>query len=81
MECTVYNPQKGRLETLDVEFTQENSTRFTSRGNGSITLIADWCGGIIIKSGWDYPIYVYDISREDVSYSRKKARELMRRYK
>ena len=21
MECTVYNPQKGRLETLDIEIT------------------------------------------------------------
>lgn len=42
MECTVYNPQKGRLETLEVEFTQENTTWFYSRASGSVTLIADW---------------------------------------
>lgn len=35
MECTVYNLQKVRLETLEVEFTEENTTRFYNRGNGS----------------------------------------------
>ena len=35
MECTVYNPQKVRLETLEVEFTEENTTWFYNRGNGS----------------------------------------------
>lgn len=80
MECTVYNPQKGRLETLDVELTPENTMRFTSRDNGSVTLIADWNGGLLIQSGWDYPIYLYDMSREEVGYNRKKARELTRRY-
>lgn len=45
MECTVYNPQKGRLETLEVEFTADNTTRFASRGNGSVTMITDWEGG------------------------------------
>lgn len=28
METTVCNPQKGRLETIDVEFTDENTTWF-----------------------------------------------------
>ena len=45
MGCLVYNPQKGRLETLDVEFT-DNTTWFTSRGNDSVTMIADWNGGL-----------------------------------
>lgn len=31
MECTVYDPQKGRLETLDIEFTADNTTHFTRR--------------------------------------------------
>lgn len=77
MECTVYNPQKGHLETLEVEFTEENTTWFYSRGNGSVTLIADWKGGLLIKAGFDYPIYLYDLSREDIGYSQKKARKLM----
>jgi len=28
MEITVYNPQKGRLETIEIEFTDENTTWF-----------------------------------------------------
>ena len=79
MECTVYNPQKGRLETIDVEITKENTTWFRySRYIGSVTMITDWNGGLLIKSGFNSPIYLYDISREDIGYSRKKARELMR---
>jgi hypothetical protein len=80
MECTVYNPQKGRLETLEVEFTQENTTWFYSRASGSVTLIADWEGGLLIKAGYDYPIYLYDISREDIGYSKRKASELIRQH-
>ncbi len=80
MECTVYNPQKGRLETLEVEITQENTTWFYSRASGSVTLIADWEGGLLIKAGYDYPIYLYDISREDIGYSKRKASELIRQH-
>jgi hypothetical protein len=28
MEQTVYNPQKGRLETINIDFTDENTTWF-----------------------------------------------------
>ena len=80
MECSVYNPQKGRLETIEVEFTQENTTWFYSRASGSVTLIADWEGGLLVKAGYDYPIYLYDISREDIGYSKRKARELIKQY-
>ena len=80
MECTVYNPQKGRLETLDVEFTTANTTYFTSRGNGSVTMIADWDGGLLIKSGFNYPVYIYDVTRADIGFSQKKARELKQRH-
>jgi hypothetical protein len=79
MECLVYNPQKGSLETLDVEFTTANTTHFTSRGNGSVTMITDWDGGLLIKSGFDYPVYIYDVVRADIGFSQKKARELKQR--
>ena len=79
MACTVYNPQKGRLETLGVEFSAENTTWFYSRRADGITLIADWKGGLLIKVGFDYPIYLYDLSRKDIGYSKKKARELIRK--
>lgn len=78
MECTVYNPQKGRLDTLDVEFTQENTTWFYSRASGGVTLIADGDGGLLVKKEYDYPIYLYDLTREDIGYSKKSAWELIR---
>jgi hypothetical protein len=28
MEITIQNPQKGRLETIDIEFTDKNTTWF-----------------------------------------------------
>jgi len=80
MECTVYNPQKGGLETLDVEFTAANTTWFDYGRNSSVTMITDWGGGLLIKSGFNYPTWVYDVSRADIGYSRKKARELMRQH-
>jgi len=41
-------------------------------------MITDWNGGLLIKAGFISPVYLYDVSREDIGYSRKKARELMR---
>lgn len=80
MKCLVFNPQKGRLETLDVELTPENTTRFTSRGHGSVTMITDWNGGLLIKTDFDHPTYVYDVSRADIGYNQRKARELQQQY-
>lgn len=80
MECTVYNPQKGRLETLDVELTDENTTHFYSRRSGSVSMIADWDGGLIIKFGYDYPMYIYDVTRAEIGFSSKKAEHLKRQY-
>ncbi|AJF06286.1 hypothetical protein [Geoalkalibacter subterraneus] len=76
MKCLAYNPQKGRLETLEVEFTPENTTRFLRCGSGCVTAITDCNGGLLIKSGFDHPVYLYDVSRADIGYSQKKAREL-----
>jgi len=80
MECTVYNPQKGRLETLDVELTEDNTTHFYSRRSDGVTMIADWDGGLLIKSGYDYPMYIYDVTRADIGFSSKKAEHLKRQY-
>ena len=80
MECTVYNPQKGRLETLEVEFTERNTTWFYSRVSDGVTHIADWEGGLIIGAGYNYPIYLYDVSREDIGYSKRTAKKLIRDY-
>lgn len=82
MESTVYNPQKGRLETLDVDYTDENTTWFkVTRNNSDIYMITDFQGGLLIRElGYSYPIWLYDISRADIGYSRKKAKQLRRQH-
>lgn len=68
MEMTVYNPQKGRLETIDAVFTDENTTWFENCVNEhDIHMITDFEGGLLIKEcGYDYPTLIYDVSRADV---------------
>jgi hypothetical protein len=67
MEQTVYNPQKGRLETINIEFTDENTTWFDDcEDNHGIFSITDLQACILIKEAdYSYPLYVYDISRAD----------------
>jgi len=81
MELTTYNPQKGRLETLEVEFAAENTTWFEYSRRTSVSTITDFKGGILIKKNdFSYPIWLYNISRADIGYSKKKAREIMKSY-
>lgn len=48
MEITVYNPQKGRLETLEVDLTAENTTWFNNVH--AVSTITDFDGGLLIKA-------------------------------
>lgn len=84
MELTTYNPQKGRLETLEVEFTAENTTWFEYSGKdraASVSAITDFGGGLLIKTlDHSYPIWLYDMSRADIEYNQKKAGELMQQH-
>jgi hypothetical protein len=76
MEMTVYNPQKGRLETIDVEITDENTTCFENCWKESdIYTITDFKGGLLIKEhSYSYPTWIYDISRADIGYKQKRAK-------
>lgn len=79
----MYNPQKGRLETINVECTKDNTTWFGGlcRNTNDILKITDYEGGILISEcNYTYPIRLYDISRADIGYDRKKAKELRRQY-
>jgi hypothetical protein len=82
METTVYNLQKGRLETVDIEFTNDNTTWFSHcKNSDDISMITDFSGDILIREfGCTYPLRIYDISRADIGYDQKKARQLRRRY-
>jgi|MudIll2142460700_1097286.scaffolds.fasta_scaffold516899_2 hypothetical protein len=82
MKITVYNPQKGRLETIDVVFAEENTTWFDNdKTTRDIAMITDFDGGILIQAGdYSYPIWVYDVSRADIGHDQKKAQQLKDRY-
>ncbi|NTV34478.1 MAG: hypothetical protein HGA50_14470, partial [Deltaproteobacteria bacterium] len=71
MEITVYNPQKGRLETIAVEFTNDNTTWFESyRNSRDIARITDFEGGLLITEfGYTYPVWIYETSRADIGNS------------
>jgi len=78
MEQTVYNPQKGRLETIDITFTDKNTTWFEETDDAAdISLIADFKNSLIIAdSSYSYPVLIYDMSRSAIHYDRQKARDL-----
>jgi hypothetical protein len=79
---TVYNPQEGRLETIDAEFTDENTTWFeNSADDHDVSMITDFEGDILIsESGYSYPIRIYSVSRAAIDYDQKKAKELRSLY-
>jgi hypothetical protein len=82
MEMTVYNPQKGRLETINAEFTGENTTWFDNcMDNEDIYTITDFKGGMLIREcGYSYPVWVYDFTRAEIGYDQKKAQETRSQY-
>ena len=82
MKITVYNPQKGWLETIDVLVAEGNATWFDNCADEhDIHMIMDIEGGILIgEYGYSYPVCIYDKSREDIDYSQHKALDLKRMY-
>ena len=78
MEMTVYNPQKGRLETIVTVFTDENTTWFNNRAKGhEIYMITDFEGDLLIREfGYAYPVRIYSMRRADIGFDQKKAEEL-----
>jgi hypothetical protein len=82
MQITVYNPQKGRLETIKVEFTKDNTTWFSNyRNNHDISMITDIDGDILISEfDYSHPFVIYGVSRSDIDFNQRKAKQLRRRY-
>jgi hypothetical protein len=66
-EITIYNTLKGRYETVDFEFTSDNTTWFADSEVYDIYRIADAFGGLLVQeSGYTNPILIGDVSRADV---------------
>ncbi len=82
MERTIYNPQKARLETVHIEFIDANTTWFNeSRNDHDIYAITDFDGGLVISvCGYDYPVWVYGVTRSSIGYNRNRAFKLRKSY-
>jgi hypothetical protein len=82
MQLTVYNPQKGRLETIAAEFTKDNTTWFGNcRNTRDVSVIADIDGDILIRAfDYSYPYMIYGVSRSDIDFDQRKAKQLRRQY-
>jgi hypothetical protein len=82
MQVTVYNPQKGRLETIDAEFTEENTTWFAkARNPRDVSRITDRNGDLLIYDlDYSYPILIYGVSRADIGFDPRKAKQLRRQH-
>jgi len=82
MEMTVYNPQKGRLETIDAVFTDENTTWFDNcTQSDDVYTITDFEGDLLIRElGYAYPVRIYGLCRADIGFDQRKAQELKNLY-
>jgi prophage tail gpP-like protein len=82
MQITAYNPQKGRLETIDAEFTKDNTTWFSNYRNlHDVSMITDIDGNILIsKFDYSYPTMIYGVSRSDIDFNQKKAKQLRHQF-
>jgi hypothetical protein len=82
MQITVYNPQKGRLETIKAEFTKDNTTWFSNYSNNhDISMITDIDEDILISEfDYSYPFMIYGVSRSDIDFDQRKAKQLRHQY-
>ncbi len=69
-EIKIYNSLKSRLETINFEFTDQNTTWFDDCLNDhDIYMITDAFGGLLVKDyGYSYPIWIDGKSRADIGY-------------
>ena len=80
MQISVCNPHKARLETIDIEFTDKNTTWFDDcDSDDDIYTITDIDGGLLIREfGYRYPVLIYDLSRSGINNDRNQALWYMR---
>ena len=78
MEITVCNLAKSRLETIDINFTKDNTTWFEdSIENRGIKMLTDFDDCLLISEyNHDYPVLIYDVTRKDIDCNTHKALEL-----
>ena len=75
MEVTIYNFSKQRLETIDLQISEQNSTWFDDDAyDDDIEKITDFEGGLLISPrGYEYPLWIDGSSRAAIDFSSRKA--------
>ena len=77
MEKTVYTPDKGRLETIDLRITEENTTWFDECQDHDIQMITDFEGDLVLQEqSFRYLLRVYEISRADIGFDPYEAQKI-----
>jgi hypothetical protein len=61
MEMTIYNPQKGRLESMNVTVNKATTTWFDDcLASDDIYMITDTDNGLLIReNNYSYPVLLY----------------------
>lgn len=75
MQMTIYNCSKQRLQTIDLQISEENTTWFDEGSDEyDIRMITDFDGGLLIRSaGYDYPLWIDGTSRDAIGYNIESA--------
>jgi hypothetical protein len=75
MEVTIYNFSKQRLETIDLQISEQNTTWFDDDAyDDDIEKITDFEGGLLISPrGYEYPLWIDGSSRAAIDFSSRKA--------
>ena len=78
MKMTVCNIAKSRLETIDIDITEDNTTWFEDISkNKGIRMLTDFEGCLLVSEyNYDYPVLIYNITRKDIDCNIHKALEL-----
>lgn len=76
MEMIILNPQKGRLEKIDVVIHEANTTWFEDcLEPDDIYMITDTDKGVLIReNNYSYPVLVYNVTRSDIGDKQQKAK-------
>lgn len=80
MQMIIYNTAKQRLQTVNIEITEKNSTWFDDRSDADLIYrITDYEEGLLIKEdNYNYPVWIDGVSRADINHDPRRAEELMR---
>ncbi|UCG04842.1 MAG: hypothetical protein JSV83_13015 [Desulfobacterales bacterium] len=75
MQITIYNYSKQRLETIDLQISEEDTTWFDDDSyDHDIHMITDFKSGLLISPrGYEYPLLIDGTSRATIDYISRKA--------